>query len=109
MWPGPAFVPPCVTTRIVLFRVRRSNYWRINDPEFGWGLRTSGGVDVHFIGGDHLTFMRPEHIPLLGSQLRDALLAAHEQLAAEEAVRARRLAAAREAASTPATAAAPSR
>jgi amino acid adenylation domain-containing protein len=98
MWPGPAFVPPCVTTRIVLFRVRRSNYWRINDPEFGWGLRTSGGVDVHFIGGDHLTFMRPEHIPLLGSQLRDALLAAHEQLAAEEAVRARRLAVAREAA-----------
>ncbi|MFT3764371.1 MAG: amino acid adenylation domain-containing protein [Minicystis sp.] len=94
MWPGPSFVPPRVKAHIDLFRTRKKDYWRIDDPEFGWGSRTAGGVDIHLIGGNHATFMREEHIQLLGRQLRSALDQASEEIQADAAAAARARAAA---------------
>jgi amino acid adenylation domain-containing protein len=89
MWPGPSFVPPRVKAHIDLFRTKSRDYWRVDDAEFGWGSRTSGGVDIHIIGGNHATFMREEHVPLLGRQLRACLDETSEQLQADAAAQAR--------------------
>ncbi|APR77522.1 Peptide synthetase [Minicystis rosea] len=83
LWPGPSFVPPRVEAHIDVFRTRTRDYFRIDDPELGWGNRTAGGVDIHFIGGDHMTFMDAEHAPVLSRKVRDVLDAAHEQMAAD--------------------------
>ena len=92
MFPGPSFVPPKVTVRIDVFRLRRQPYWRIDDRELGWGGRTTGGVDLHFIDGLHHTFMREEHVATLARALQLCLRNAEEELEREviEAARARR-------------------
>jgi thioesterase domain-containing protein len=82
MFPGPSWVPPKVKAHIDLFRVKKLVYWRVRDPEFGWGSRTTNGVDVHVIGGDHNTFLRGEHVPILARRLRETLDAAEEQIKA---------------------------
>jgi amino acid adenylation domain-containing protein len=80
MYPGPSFVPPAVRCRIDVFRTPDQPYWRIQDGELGWGSRTTGGVDVHYILGDHDTFMRAEHVSVLARHLRECLCNAEEQI-----------------------------
>ncbi len=80
LFPGPSFVPPTVRCRIDVFRTRSQPYWRIADRELGWGARTVGGVDVHYIEGDHETFMRAEHVGPLAQKLRERLRVAAEEI-----------------------------
>jgi thioesterase domain-containing protein len=89
MFPGPSFVPPTVSCRIDVFRTRSQPYWRLEDPELGWGSRTTGGVDVHYILGDHDTFMREQHIGPLAEQLGECLRNAEEEIARLSLSRAR--------------------
>nr|WP_245328931.1 condensation domain-containing protein [Bradyrhizobium centrolobii] len=59
--------------RIILFRVEE------RDPEYslnkslGWELVASKGVDVHYVPGDHLSFMREPHVSRVAEQLRKYL------------------------------------
>ncbi len=80
MFPGRSFVPPRVRCRIDVFRTPVQPYWRVEDRELGWGERTTGGVDVHYIRGDHDTFMRAEHVDALAAHLRDCLRNAEEEV-----------------------------
>ena len=80
MFPGPSFVPPRVRCRIDVFRTPRQPYWRIADAELGWGTRTTGGVDVHDIDGEHDTFMREEHVGVLAQKLGGCLDNAEEEI-----------------------------
>ena len=80
LFPGAGFVPPTVRCRIDVFRTRGQPYFRIADRELGWGTRTTGGVDLHYIEGDHETFMRAEHVAGLARKLRERLHVAAEEI-----------------------------
>jgi thioesterase domain-containing protein len=89
-FPGESFVPPKVSCRIDVFRTLHQPYWRVTDRELGWGSRTTGGVDVHYIDGDHDTFMREEHVGPLARYLRECLRNAEEERERVAAVNGRR-------------------
>jgi len=68
-FPGASFVPLTVTCKITIFRVKSQPYWRINDEQLGWGDRTTRGVEVNWIAGEHGDFMREPHVAVLGEKL----------------------------------------
>jgi amino acid adenylation domain-containing protein len=72
-WPGPGFVPPRIQCAITVFRVRSQHFWRVRDEACGWGDRTSGGVRVEHIEGEHDTFLREPHVRDLAQKLRRSL------------------------------------
>ena len=73
-WPGPDFVPPTVPCKIYLFRIPEQPYWRIDDPACGWASRTTVGVEIHSIPGDHETILREPHVRVLAEKLNACLL-----------------------------------
>jgi amino acid adenylation domain-containing protein len=73
-WPGPDFVPPTVQCPIYLFRLPTQPYWRIQDPECGWGSRTTVGVEIHTIAGEHETILREPYVRMLAEKLNSCLL-----------------------------------
>jgi amino acid adenylation domain-containing protein len=72
-FPGKDFVPTTVTAPITVFRIRKQPYWRISDPELGWGNRTQSNVEVHIIPGEHLTVLRPPNVQVLAKILIDCI------------------------------------
>jgi amino acid adenylation domain-containing protein len=73
MFPGPDFEPPRIKARIGVFRVRKQPYWRVRSYQLGWLDRTTGGVEVHLIAGEHMTFLREPHAKVLALKLRAVL------------------------------------
>ena len=69
MFPGPEFVPAKVMSPITVFRVKTQPYWRIRDEYLGWRSRTTAGVEVHWVPGDHVTFLREPHVESLAREL----------------------------------------
>jgi amino acid adenylation domain-containing protein len=55
--------------RITLFRVQKQQYWRKRDLYKGWGKRTTGGVDVHILPGEHLIMFREPYVQILAENL----------------------------------------
>jgi amino acid adenylation domain-containing protein len=72
-WPGPGFVPPTIRCAITVFRVRSQHFWRVRDEACGWGDRSTGGVRVVRIEGEHDTFLREPHVRDLARKLRESL------------------------------------
>ncbi len=62
LYPGRDFVPPRVSAPITVLRVKKQPYWRIHDERLGWGDRTTGGVEVHDVPGDHSSILREPHV-----------------------------------------------
>jgi amino acid adenylation domain-containing protein len=73
-FPGPDFVPRTYNGRIAVFRVRRQSRQRIRDLALGWGKVALGGVDVHFIPGDHLSVLKEPYVQGLATELKKRLL-----------------------------------
>src|SRR5207245_4799595 len=70
------FLQPSSVTyhgRITLFRVQKQQYWRKRDLYKGWGKRTTAGIDVHILPGDHLTMWREPHVQDLARALTSSL------------------------------------
>lgn len=77
-FPGPDFVPRTYNGRVVVFRVRRQPRERIRDSALGWGRLALGGVDVHFIPGDHVTVLKEPYVQGLATELKKHLLSNSE-------------------------------
>jgi thioesterase domain-containing protein/acyl carrier protein len=74
LYPGKDFVPPKVAAKITVFRLKRQPYWRVKDHEYGWGNRTTGGVEVKVVpGDDHRNFLREPEVATTGRLMRDCL------------------------------------
>jgi amino acid adenylation domain-containing protein len=43
------------------------------DPQFGWGDLVTGGLDVHYIPGSHLSLFTEPHVQMLAQTLRNCL------------------------------------
>jgi thioesterase domain-containing protein/acyl carrier protein len=72
-FPGPDYVPTRYGGRIVLFRARRQPHNRIRDLHLGWSKLARGGVDVHFIPGDHGSVLKEPHVQGLAAELKKYL------------------------------------
>ncbi len=59
--------------RIAVFRARRQPHNRIRDLELGWGKLARGGVDVHFIPGDHDSVLKEPRVQGLATALKKCL------------------------------------
>jgi thioesterase domain-containing protein len=63
LWPGAGFVPVTVDAKIFVFRLRKQPYFRPHDEQCGWGTRTRGGVEVHYVpGDDHFNVLREPEV-----------------------------------------------
>jgi thioesterase domain-containing protein/acyl carrier protein len=72
-FPGRDYVPTSYSGRIVVFRAHRQPRNRIRDPHLGWGKLAKGGVDVHFIPGDHGNVLKEPHVQGLAAALKKCL------------------------------------
>ncbi|BAY61721.1 amino acid adenylation domain-containing protein [Calothrix brevissima NIES-22] len=43
------------------------------DPQFGWGDLVTGGLDIHFVSGSHLSLFDEPHVQVLAEKLRSCL------------------------------------
>jgi amino acid adenylation domain-containing protein len=77
-WPGPDFVPRTYPGRITLFKLSRQPFYRVRDPQLGWGSRALRGVDVHVVhmrsAGSHMELFREPLVAKLAQMLTDTLL-----------------------------------
>ena len=72
-FPGPDYVAPSFGGRIAVFRTNRQPHNRIRDARLGWGKLAKGGVDIHFIPGDHDSVLKEPYVQGLAEALRKCL------------------------------------
>ncbi|MFO0758967.1 MAG: amino acid adenylation domain-containing protein [Byssovorax sp.] len=68
-FPGKGFVPLTVPVKITVLRVPRQPFFRPADPQMGWASRTTEGVEVFPIQGDHDTFLREPHVASVAERI----------------------------------------
>jgi glutathione S-transferase len=72
-FPKEVFTLRPVSTRITVFHAVKQPYWRIRDRELGWGGRTTGGVELYPIDGDHQVVLSEPFVGTLGKQISTCL------------------------------------
>src|SRR5262249_14440545 len=70
---GKDFKRPVFHGALVVFRVRKQLYYRIRDPQLGWGSRAGGGIQVCVLPGEHWSIMREPQVQILAEQLAQLL------------------------------------
>jgi len=74
-FPGPGFKPKTYGGRVAVFRARKQPLNRIRDKELGWGKLADGGVDVHYITGEHGgSMLREPHVQVLATEIQKFLV-----------------------------------
>jgi acyl-CoA synthetase (AMP-forming)/AMP-acid ligase II/thioesterase domain-containing protein/acyl carrier protein len=67
--------------RMTLFRTEDENRYEAigekYDPQFGWGDIITGGIDINYIPGSHLSVMEEPHVQVIAEQLKLYLEKAH--------------------------------
>jgi acyl-CoA synthetase (AMP-forming)/AMP-acid ligase II/thioesterase domain-containing protein/acyl carrier protein/short-subunit dehydrogenase len=67
--------------RMTLFRTSDENRYEAigekYDPQFGWGDIITGGIDINYIPGSHLSVMEEPHVQVIAEQLKLYLEKAH--------------------------------
>jgi amino acid adenylation domain-containing protein len=73
VWPGKGFRPRQFRAPVLLFRRRKLPYFYADDPEMGWGARSTGGVEVVRVNAPHEEMLREPYVGIIGVKLADAL------------------------------------
>jgi len=71
-WPA-GLIPSRFRAPVVLFKRPKQQFYYINDPEMGWGLRSEGGVEIHEIDFHHLEILREPHVRQFGETLAECM------------------------------------
>jgi amino acid adenylation domain-containing protein len=67
-WPE-NFTVPHFRAPVLLFKRPKQQFYYINDPQMGWGKRSSGGVEIHEIEFHHLKILREPHVGVFGETI----------------------------------------
>ncbi len=67
------YLPQVYPNTITLLRTRVESSIAHQDPTLGWSKLAGGGVQVHWIPGNHLTMLRKPHVQVLAEQLRTCI------------------------------------
>lgn len=71
-WPED-FTPARFLAPVVLFKRPKQPFYYINDPEMGWGKRTTSTVEIHEVDFHHLEILREPHVRIFGEQLAESV------------------------------------
>jgi thioesterase domain-containing protein/non-ribosomal peptide synthetase component F/acyl carrier protein len=69
-----SYEPTPIRARIILFRVEGRDPEYFHNKSLGWELAAAHGVAVHYVPGDHLSFMRQPHVLEVAAQLKPYLV-----------------------------------
>jgi amino acid adenylation domain-containing protein len=72
-WPGKDFVPAKYGGKITLFRIPKQPFYYVRDPLMGWGMRTTGEVELRTVSGRHNFILREPYVQSLAKELRATL------------------------------------
>ncbi len=64
-FPGDDFQPPQFRAPVLLFKRPRQPYYRIRDPQMGWGARSLGGIQICEIDCGHAEMLREPYVGLV--------------------------------------------
>jgi len=70
-----SYAPQKYAGHVVLFRTHTTAE-SDDDPSLGWNELAQGGVDIHFVEGNHHSMLRRPHVDFLAERFRTALLKA---------------------------------
>jgi thioesterase domain-containing protein len=69
-----SYDPRPIPAQVILFRAKERDPEYSHNKFLGWELIASKGVVVHYVPGDHLSFMRRPHVSEVAEQLREYLV-----------------------------------
>lgn len=69
-----SYDPKPIPAQVILFRVDQRDPEYSHNKFLGWELIASKGVAVHYVPGDHLSFMRQPHVREVAEQLKEYLV-----------------------------------
>lgn len=65
-----AYQPASYPGRIILFLTEEVGSRYAIDPERGWGDLAEGGIEIHPVAGDNVSFFHPDNVGALAEKLR---------------------------------------
>ena len=74
--------PKPYSGRVVIFRCESRPEGRFREDEYGWSRLAVGGLEVHFVPGNHADMFREPNVEIMAKALRDCLDTALETSAA---------------------------
>jgi thioesterase domain-containing protein/acyl carrier protein len=74
-WPGDEFSEPRFQAPVLLFKRARQPYYYVRDPQMGWGVRSTGGVEICELNSAHHEILRQPQIAIIGKTLAGRLRA----------------------------------
>jgi amino acid adenylation domain-containing protein len=69
-WPE-RFTPPRFRAPVVLFKRPKQPFYYVNDPQMGWGRRSTGGVEIHEVAFSHREILREPQVGIFGRELAE--------------------------------------
>jgi amino acid adenylation domain-containing protein len=90
-WPGEDFKPTMYNGDVVVFRVAKQLFYRINDESLGWASRVHGSVEIVRVPGTHGLILREPGVSVVAHELEarideylanktsDSLIEAHQR------------------------------
>jgi amino acid adenylation domain-containing protein len=71
-WPE-GFTPTRFRAPVILFKRPNQPFYYIDDPQMGWGKRTTTGVEIHDVDFSHMEILREPHVRVFGEELAECL------------------------------------
>jgi thioesterase domain-containing protein len=71
-WPE-GFHPAQFRAPVILFKRPKQPFYYVDDPQMGWGKRTTTGVEIHEVDFSHLEILREPHVRIFGQQLSECI------------------------------------
>ncbi|HYM75116.1 MAG TPA: amino acid adenylation domain-containing protein [Candidatus Dormibacteraeota bacterium] len=66
---------------VILFKRPKQPFYYINDPQMGWGARTTSGVQIYEVDFPHMEILREPHVRIFGEELAGCITRATEPAA----------------------------
>ena len=67
-WPE-GFTPTRFRAPVILFKRPKQPFYYVDDPQMGWGKRTTTGVEIHEVDFSHMEILREPHVRIFGEDL----------------------------------------
>jgi thioesterase domain-containing protein len=68
-----SYRPQPSSTPVTLFKAGEQGTLETPDETMGWGVLTSGEVEIHTVPGSHFTIVREPYVRSLAEQLADCI------------------------------------
>jgi amino acid adenylation domain-containing protein len=71
-WPED-FTPAQFRAPVILFKKPKQPFYYVDDPQMGWGKRSTSGVEIHEVDFRHMEILREPHVRIFGKDLAECV------------------------------------